>query len=102
MEKVRLSIRQREALSYALDSSELPEGAKVYLYGSRTDPEAAGGDVDILVYAPGADRYELAKRIRRAYRQRLEERIDVIVIDPERPDSAQGAFLRTLKKVAIR
>ena len=100
--KVRLSMRQRQALSSALGESALPKGTKVYLYGSRTDPEAAGGDVDILVYAPRADRYELARRIRRAYQRKLDERIDVIVIDPERQDPAQTAFLRTVRKVPIR
>lgn len=102
MNRVRLSARQRDALAYALDAANLPQRTSVYLFGSRTDPEAGGGDVDLLVYAPGADRYELAKIIRLAYQRRLDERIDVIVIDPDYPDAGQSAFLRTVHKERLR
>jgi len=87
MSHIRLSIRQRDALSYALDAAKLSRETRVYLFGSRTDPDATGGDVDLLVYAPGADRYELAKIIRLAYQRKLDERIDVIVVDPNHPDA---------------
>ena len=102
MNKLRLSARQREALAYALDAAKLPEGTRVYLFGSRTDPDASGGDVDLLVYAAGADCYELAKVIRLAYQLQLDERVDVIVIDPDHPDAAQDALVRTVHKERLR
>ena len=102
MGNVRLSARQSEALAQALDSAHLPLGSKVYLFGSRTDMNAAGGDVDLLVSAPRADRYDVAKRIRREYHRIIGERIDIIVVDPEHPDPAQEAFLRTVTKVPVR
>lgn len=87
MGEVRLSERQRDALSYALESVKMTEGSEVYLFGSRTDPYSAGGDVDILVYSSCRDPYGLARAIRRAYRQRLDGRIDVIVVDPAHEDA---------------
>ena len=102
MNHVRLSTRQRDALTYALDAAKLSQEARVYLFGSRTDPNATGGDVDLLVYAPGADRYELAKIIRLAYQRTLDERIDVIVVDPDHPDAEQSVFLRTVHKELLR
>jgi hypothetical protein len=52
--------------------------------------------------APGADRYEPAKIIRLAYQRRLDERIDVIVVDPDHPDAEQSVFLRTVHKELLR
>jgi len=99
---VRLSARQREALFQTLEEAALPADAKVYLYGSRADLAARGGDVDLLVVACGADSAGIERRIRRGYRSRLEEHIDIVVADPDHPIAEQAAFLETVKKVRIR
>jgi hypothetical protein len=43
---MRLSASERTALEQALDGIQ----GEVYLYGSRTDNSARGGDIDILLF----------------------------------------------------
>ncbi|MDZ7651422.1 MAG: hypothetical protein U5L03_02040 [Burkholderiaceae bacterium] len=33
----------------------LPPGSAAYLFGSRTDLNTAGGDIDLLIHVPGID-----------------------------------------------
>lgn len=100
--QIRLSSRQREALEGALEEVTLPPGTEVYLFGSRVDPKARGGDVDVLIYAPGVDVEELRRSVRRAFERRLAERIDVVVIDPNDPDEYTRTFADTVQKERIR
>ena len=98
---MRLSDRQHNAITAALREAALPGDAEVHLFGSRIDDEAAGGDIDLLVVARNVDAYDLDRRIRRAFRSRVDERIDIIVLDPERPDPHVEAFVRTLRTERI-
>lgn len=43
---MRLSVSEKAALDTALDGIQ----GEVYLYGSRTDNSARGGDIDILIF----------------------------------------------------
>ena len=99
---MRLSNRQKEALDGALEEAALPEGSRVYIFGSRADATARGGDIDLLVYAPGVDVEDLRRSIRRAFERRLSERIDVVVIDPEDPDQDTLTFADAVQKERIR
>ena len=98
---MRLSSRQRAALSDALAEVGLPNGTEVYLFGSRIDDAAAGGDIDVLVVGPVDDAYSLELGIKRSYRKRIDERIDVVVYNPEKPDPDTELFVKTLETERI-
>lgn len=59
--------------------------ARVWLFGSRADDQAQGGDIDIYVETdePIANRASTASRLAAALQLRLgDQRIDVILVDP--------------------
>ena len=90
---MRLSERQKKALFEALDEANLPPGSEIYLFGSRVDPLRTGGDVD--------DEYSTEQRLRRAYQRRLDERLDVVVLNRSNPDPEKELFVRTLQTERI-
>lgn len=60
-------------------------GASVWLFGSRLDDAAKGGDVDLLIKleSPTADKAVLAARYNALLQMKLGlQKIDVLVIDP--------------------
>jgi predicted nucleotidyltransferase len=66
--------------------ADLPDGTSVYLFGSRVDDAAKGGDVDSLIVGPIEDAYSLRRRLTRSYRRQLDEPIDVVILNPDHPD----------------
>jgi len=94
---MRLDPEEREALDAALEGVD----ARVFLFGSRTDPDAAGGDIDLLVFSE-ADPHRLARRIATRFFARCEERIDVMIVDPAAITPEQAAFIATLNLVPLR
>jgi hypothetical protein len=82
---VRLSKRQREALFGALQEIELAPGTEVYLFGSRIESNRSGGE----------------QRLRRAYQSRLDERLDVVILNRSNPDPDKALFVRTLETERI-
>lgn len=62
--------------------------AKVLVFGSRTDSSVRGGDIDLLVELPRVMQDEMEKGLKltaRLQRRLGDQRIDVIVVDPETP-----------------
>lgn len=92
---VRLDIDEEHALRAALQSTGATEA---YLFGSRTDPHRRGGDIDVLVFSEKPP-FELSRRIATLFFMRCEEKIDVVVMDPEDLTTEQQAFLSTLQPV---
>ena len=72
----------------------------IELFGSRTDPASRGGDIDLLILT-NASRFETARQVSRRFFTHCEERIDVVVLDPDRLTSAEAAFLRSLRRLRI-
>lgn len=94
---VRLDDAEAAALAAAIDG--VPADA-VELFGSRTDPVKKGGDIDLLVLT-AASRFETARRVSCRFFMHCEERIDVVVLNPERLTAADEAFVRSLRRVRI-
>ncbi|MEF8794095.1 nucleotidyltransferase domain-containing protein [Thiohalorhabdus sp.] len=66
--------------------SLLGEDARVWLFGSRADDAARGGDIDLFVETdrPIANRAETASRLAARLQLRLgDQRIDVVLVDPQ-------------------
>ena len=81
---MRLDAEQTSALEYALDLIT----DEVYLFGSRLDSSRKGGDIDLLVFSK-QDSFQLSQQIT----LRFFEKIDVVVMDPNRLTDEQQAFL---------
>lgn len=81
---MRLSTEHRLALK-AYFSQELSDNCEVLLFGSRTDDNRCGGDVDLLVRTPLLlkNRAWLAAQLAaRAERILGGRRVDVLLLDP--------------------
>ncbi len=74
---MRLETGVREAIVSAVKAAD-PD-ARVWLFGSRVDDSAKGGDIDVAVLSPSIDL--MAKlRVRRAILDRIgEQRLDLVV-----------------------
>lgn len=94
---VRLDDAEIAALAAALDGVS---AFSIELFGSRTDPAARGGDIDILILST-APRLQTARRVSSRFFTHCEERIDVVVLDPARVSAVEEAFLRSLRRVRI-
>jgi predicted nucleotidyltransferase len=61
------------------------EGARVWLFGSRTDDRLKGGDIDLLVETTQTfpDRLMRAARMNAALQLAIgEQKIDIVTVDP--------------------
>jgi len=94
---MRLDSTERTALRKALAGIN-PE--QVFLFGSRVDDRARGGDIDVLVFSQ-ADPLKLSRRVATRFFMECEERIDVVVMNPRRLTAEQRAFLATLNTAHI-
>jgi len=81
---MRLSSSQQHYMQTVFHS-HLPAGARVWLFGSRVDDAARGGDIDLLIQLPANEAKPLAfiRRLRIALHRRLGERkIDIVLQTP--------------------
>lgn len=92
---MRLDPIEKKALEQSLKEVPYP----VYLVGSRTDDRLKGGDIDILIEVSDSltDRYQLSKDIERIFFNHCEEKLDIIIIDPQNLSQSEKIFLNTLK-----
>ena len=94
---LRLDQEQLTALDFALQG--LPPG-QIYLFGSRLDLKKRGGDIDILIFSE-ADPFQLSHQVAVNFFEKCEEKIDVLVINPNRLTEEQQAFLNQICKLQI-
>jgi predicted nucleotidyltransferase len=88
---MRLTLQERSAIAEAARAT-LAAGTQVSLFGSRTDDQARGGDIDLLVETPlPMPATELVARrqafVARLYRLLGERRIDVVIACPAAADT---------------
>lgn len=95
---MRLSAEQRHALKVHI-AHELGADCEVLLFGSRTDDNQRGGDVDLLVRSPRTLQRKVwlaARLAARAERLLGGRRVDVLLIDPATAaQPVHAAALRT-------
>lgn len=81
---MRLANEERQAISDAIRHADA--NAQTYLYGSRADDSAHGGDIDLLVLSREIDLKAKLEILARLHRQLGERRIDIAVYpDTTRP-----------------
>lgn len=88
----RIDSLERQALDFAL-AGEAVDAA--YIFGSRVDARRRGGDVDLLVYSR-EDPFVLSRRIATRFFSRCEEKIDVVVVDPQNLRDDERAFVAAI------
>lgn len=93
---MRLSKIEQQALTTALCEVK----GQVYLFGSRVDETRKGGDIDILILSE-ENPLHLSQRVTLAFMRKCEEKIDVIVFNPQALSEEQQAFLAVIEKVRI-
>ena len=94
---MRLDAEQTSALEYALNLVT----DEVYLFGSRLDPSRKGGDIDLLVFSK-QDSFQLSQQITLRFFEKCEEKIDVVVMDPNLLTDEQQAFLNLIEKQRLK
>ncbi len=94
---MRLSPRQKKALEKAIENVK----GEIFLFGSRVNNQKRGGDIDILIFSE-EDPYRLSLDVSVNFFKECEEKIDVIVLNPNKLTPAQKAFLRSIEMEKIK
>jgi predicted nucleotidyltransferase len=91
---VRLDPTERDAIKTAVARRD--PLARVYLFGSRTDPKSRGGDIDLLIASAGLSRSDL-RQLRIDLQDRLgRQHFDLVLLGPQ-----PSAFARSIADKAI-
>jgi predicted nucleotidyltransferase len=102
---VRLTTRDKNGIREAVEAAAVKTGVswkRISLFGSRADPAAKGGDIDLYVEidAPqGADRSLFSRKLRLEIQDRLGERKIDLLIDDGHTDL--GAFGEIVKQTKV-
>ena len=94
--KMRLSIEIAEFLKRKITDAE--PSAKVFLFGSRTDLNAKGGDIDIMVVTENEIPLDKLSSVRREFFTKFGwQKLDIAIFKPE----DQSPFFRLISLTAI-
>lgn len=93
---MRLDNIERNALEKAIKDIN----GEVYLFGSRVENRKRGGDIDILILSD-EDPLKISQKVSINFFLECEEKIDVIVINPNKVTKEQQAFLNQIKMERI-
>ena len=74
---MRLTSSEQQAISHAIHQVDVD--ALIYLYGSRVDDHAKGGDIDLLVLSPKIDLMKKLDILARLHQSLGERKIDLSV-----------------------
>ena len=92
--RVRLDPEEREGIKAVVARRDAH--ARVFLFGSRTDPDARGGDIDLLIASETLGRADL-RQIRIDLQDRLgPQHFDLVVLGPQ-----PSAFARAVAERAV-
>ncbi|MFT4926929.1 MAG: putative nucleotidyltransferase [Phenylobacterium sp.] len=90
---MRLDKLEKHALDKAIENV----AGQVYMFGSRVNEKAKGGDIDLLIFSQ-QDSLTLSLKVAREFTLLCDERIDVVVMDDQNLTPEQKAFLNTIDK----
>ncbi|TAL67545.1 MAG: nucleotidyltransferase domain-containing protein [Bacteroidetes bacterium] len=93
---MRLSEIEKKALNIALEGVV----GEVFIFGSRIDDNKKGGDLDILIFSK-ENAFKLSQEVTVRFFKVCEEKIDVIVMNPENLSKEQVAFLNIIEKIKL-
>jgi predicted nucleotidyltransferase len=102
---VRLTTRDKDGIREAVEAASSKMGVswkRISLFGSRVDPSAKGGDIDLYVEIdapPGADLGIFSRKLRMEIQDRLGERKIDLLVDDGRTDL--GAFGEIVKQTKV-
>lgn len=91
---MRLILQQINKINN-LTTRYLGNGCKAYLFGSRLNDEARGGDVDLLVETPTTVPRLTRARLKSALEQNLSLPVDLIVVSKQEPLSSFVSMVRS-------
>ena len=103
--EVRLTAREKKGIREAIEAAAAKEGVswkRISLFGSRVDPLAKGGDIDLYVEIDalpfGIDAAAFARTVRLEIQDRLGERkIDLLLDDGCKDLGAFGEIVKQTK-----
>jgi predicted nucleotidyltransferase len=74
---MRLKEQQIETIKQ--QAAKLAPGAEVFVFGSRANPSASGGDIDLLLLGEAKLPLSILRRLRRAILQQIgEQKLDIV------------------------
>jgi len=94
----RLDSIQKNALKISF--KHLHNNDQVFLFGSRTNLEKHGGDIDLLIYSQQPS-FSLSRQITRDFFKNCEEKIDLIIINPLEITHEQHLFINSIEKIPL-
>jgi len=94
---MRLLDIEKKALAHALAGMD----GVAYLYGSRVNPSAKGGDIHLLVLSRSDSPHRMSRDISVRFRMECDEKIDVLVINPDCISEEQKPFLKLIQREAV-
>lgn len=97
LDKLRIDDQQKNALEFALRNLTGP----VFLFGSRINLKEKGGDLDLLIYS-NEDKWKLTLQVSVDYKQICEEKIDVMVVNPDELTLEEQVFIEEIEKIQIK
>lgn len=94
------SLRLDDELRNALRSAVEWLDCDVYVFGSRTDQNKRGGDTDILVMSKES-KFKLSLEIERRFFMICEDKLDVVISDPDNLSDFASYLFENVKLVRI-
>jgi uncharacterized protein len=87
---MRLSTQEQQAVSHAIHKAD--RDASIYLFGSRVDDAAKGGDIDLLVLSKKIKLMDKLSILSQLHHQLGERKIDIAVFSDAKAPFPQIAI----------
>jgi predicted nucleotidyltransferase len=88
-----MRLREEEVYTLKECAKALASDARLYLFGSRTDDRARGGDIDLLIVSNDFDRKKVRSLRLEFFKRFGEQKLDIVVDD--------GSFSNPFHRIII-